>query len=97
MAASGRINAKTLSQYSWPDGAIGVPAITIQSSMLGSMLAKKNPTAHSNGLSSDTANDSATTLFDCDTRGLWNDLPDLAVAFYCVAIKLPDRLFSLGG
>ena len=28
---------------------------------------------------------------------LWNDLPDLAVAFYCVVIKLPDRLFSLGG
>ena len=28
---------------------------------------------------------------------LWNDLPDLAVAFYCVDIKLPDRLYSLGG
>ena len=49
------------------------------------------------GFSSDAANASATTLFDCNTQVLWNDLPDLAVAFYCVAIKLPDRLFSLWG
>ena len=28
---------------------------------------------------------------------LWNDLPDLAVAFYCIDIKLSDRRFSLGG
>ncbi len=28
---------------------------------------------------------------------LQNDLPDLAVAFYCIDIKLPDRFYSLGG
>lgn len=26
-----------------------------------------------------------------------NDLPDLAVAFYCIDVKLPDRLYGLGG
>ncbi len=28
---------------------------------------------------------------------LQNDLPDLAAAFYCIDIKFPDRLYSLGG
>jgi len=32
------------------------------------MLPKKNPTAHSKGLSSDTAKASATTLLDCKTQ-----------------------------
>ena len=45
-----------------------MPDIIVQSSMLSSVLPKKNPTAHSNGLSIDTANASATTLFDCKTH-----------------------------
>ena len=31
-------------------------------------LSKKNPTAHSKGLSSETARTSATTLLDCNTQ-----------------------------
>lgn len=26
-----------------------------------------------------------------------NNLPDLAAAFYCIDVKLPDRLYGLGG
>ena len=37
-------------------------AITVHSSRLSSVLPKKNPTAHSGGLSSDTANATASTL-----------------------------------
>jgi len=39
-----------------------MPEIIFQSSRLSSTLPKKNPTAHSKGLSSDTARASATTL-----------------------------------
>ena len=43
-------------QSSNPD----MPAIVVQSSRLSSVLPKKDPTAHSKGLSSDTANPAAT-------------------------------------
>jgi len=45
-----------------------MPEITVQSSKLSSVFPKKNPMVHSDGLSSDTANASATTLFDCNTQ-----------------------------
>nr|ABZ06061.1 hypothetical protein ALOHA_HF4000005H07ctg2g5 [uncultured marine microorganism HF4000_005H07] len=51
-------------QSSNPDTA----AIVVQSSRLSSVLPKKNPTAHSKGLSSDSASPAATTLLDCNTQ-----------------------------
>jgi len=39
-----------------------IAAITVHNSMLSSVFPKKNPMAHSSGLSSDTANAAATTL-----------------------------------
>ena len=45
-----------------------IPAITVQSSMLSSTFPKKNPTAHSKGLSSGTTIASATMLLDCSTQ-----------------------------
>ena len=45
-----------------------MPGITGHSSWLSSVLPKKNPTAHSKGLSSDTARASATTLLDSSTQ-----------------------------
>ncbi len=45
-----------------------MPEIIFQSSRLSSVLPKKNPTAHSKGVSSDTAIASAITFFDCKTQ-----------------------------
>jgi len=45
-----------------------MPEITVHSSWLSSVLPKKDPTAHSSGLSSNTVKASATTLLDCKTQ-----------------------------
>jgi len=45
-----------------------MPEIIFQSSRLSSVLPKKNPMAHSKGLSSEAASPSATTLLDSSTR-----------------------------
>ena len=51
-------------QSSNPD----IPAIIFHNSRLIPVLPKKNPTAHSNGLSRDTTKAWATTLLDCNTQ-----------------------------
>ena len=44
--------------------------MTIQRSMLSSVFPKKNPTAHGDGVSSDSANTVAATFPDCNTSWL---------------------------
>ena len=53
-----------------------IPVMTVQSSRLGSVLPKKNPTAHSSGLSSDTSKASANTFPDSKTEEPTGYIPD---------------------
>jgi hypothetical protein len=64
-------------------------------SLVLSVLPKKNPTAHSKGLSSDTVSPAATTLLDCNTQeptGRTQKVrPSISISFAAAYSRSPGR------